>query len=74
LFRSIYYKIYKNFLKKVEKNKFKYKFLLKGLIKKSSGRNNLGKITSYHRGGGVKQLKRQISFNYINLLKNNLTN
>jgi ribosomal protein L2 len=74
LFRSVYYKIYKSFLKKTEKKKFKYKFLLKGLLKKSAGRNNLGKITSYHRGGGVKQLKRQINFNYINLLKNNLIN
>jgi len=31
-------------------------------IKNSGGRNNQGKITSYHKGGGVKQLYRKIDF------------
>jgi large subunit ribosomal protein L2 len=40
----------------------KYKPIKKkisGLVKKA-GRNNLGKITVRHQGGGVKQLYRQI--------------
>lgn len=35
---------------------------LKGGIVKSTGRNNQGIITSYHRGGGVKRIYRQIDF------------
>lgn len=35
---------------------------LKGGIVKSTGRNNQGIITSYHRGGGVKRLYRFIDF------------
>ena len=37
------------------------KFKIKG-NKNNSGRNNLGKITSYHRGGGHKQRYRTINF------------
>jgi large subunit ribosomal protein L2 len=37
------------------------KIKMKGL-KNSSGRNNTGKITSYHRGGGHKQKYRSIDF------------
>jgi len=37
------------------------KFKLTGL-KQSSGRNNSGKITSYHKGGGHKRKYRQIDF------------
>jgi len=69
MFRNTYYKVYKNFLKNVNKENIKYKPLIKGLLKKTSGRNNLGKITSYHRGGGVKRLLRQVHFNYIDLIK-----
>lgn len=31
-------------------------------LKKTGGRNNLGRITSWHRGGGAKQLYRIIDF------------
>jgi large subunit ribosomal protein L2 len=37
------------------------KFKIRGL-KNSSGRNNTGKITSFHRGGGHKQNYREIDF------------
>ena len=40
--------------------------LLKSKItgkKNSSGRNHLGKITVFHKGGGVKQKYREINFN-----------
>jgi large subunit ribosomal protein L2 len=37
------------------------KFKLSGL-KRSSGRNNIGKITSYHKGGGHKRKYRQLDF------------
>jgi len=37
------------------------KFKLKGL-KRSSGRNNSGRITSYHKGGGHKKRYRKINF------------
>lgn len=40
--------------------------LIKGL-KKSNGRNNQGKITVRHRGGGHKQKYRQISFDRKNV-------
>ncbi len=40
--------------------------LIKGL-KKSNGRNNQGKITVRHRGGGHKQKYRQISFHRKNI-------
>ncbi len=45
---------------KLEKEK-KVKQLLKGLVK-SGGRNVNGRITSFHRGGGHKQLYRLIDF------------
>ena len=35
---------------------------VKGL-KNSSGRNNSGRITAFHRGGGVKKRYRKINFN-----------
>lgn len=41
------------------------KSLLKGLCN-SSGRNNLGKITAYHRGGGHKKKYRKVSFSNTN--------
>jgi large subunit ribosomal protein L2 len=36
--------------------------LLQGQIKKSGGRNNNGRVTSWHRGGGHKRLYRKIDF------------
>ena len=36
--------------------------LTKGLAKKSGGRNNNGRITSRHRGGGHKRLFRMVDF------------
>lgn len=47
----------------------KYKPLIKGLLKKTGGRNNKGFITTYNRGGGVKRLYKHICFTYINILK-----
>lgn len=41
---------------------FKIKNLIKG-FQRSNGRNNQGKITVRHRGGGHKRLYRKISFN-----------
>lgn len=41
---------------------FKIKKLIKG-FNRSNGRNNQGKITVRHRGGGHKRLYRKISFN-----------
>ena len=53
------------------KNNFtKKKPFIKSLIKgfqRSKGRNNQGKITISHRGGGHKRLYRKISFNQDNL-------
>jgi ribosomal protein L2 len=72
MFRNIYYKSYKDYLKNIKKKSIKYRYLLKGLIRNTGGRNNLGKITSYHRGGGVKSLCRRVNFDYINLYKKNL--
>jgi large subunit ribosomal protein L2 len=46
--------------------KFKKKSLLKNKIKgltNLAGRNNSGKITSFHKGGGHKQRYRKINFN-----------
>ena len=36
--------------------------LLSGQVKKSGGRNNLGRITSWQRGGGLKRRYRRIDF------------
>lgn len=47
----------------------KYKKKIKSLTlkkKKNAGRNNLGKITVYHQGGGHKRLYRNIDFQYNN--------
>jgi large subunit ribosomal protein L2 len=41
---------------------FKIKKLIKG-FKRANGKNNQGKITVRHRGGGHKRLYRKISFN-----------
>jgi len=71
---NCYYKDYKNFLKNIEKKNIKYKPLIKNVLKKTGGRNNKGFITAYHRGGGVKQLYKNICFDYINLLKLKLIN
>lgn len=49
--------------------KFKKKFMLKKKIKglvNSAGRNNSGKITVYHKGGGHKKKYRKINFNRTN--------
>jgi large subunit ribosomal protein L2 len=62
---NYYYKDYKNFLKNNIKKNFKYKPLVKNVLKKTSGRNNKGFITAYHRGGGVKRLYKRICFNYL---------
>ena len=35
-------------------------------IKKNAGRNNSGKITIRHRGGGVKRLYRLVDFKRFN--------
>lgn len=72
MFRNIYYKVYKEYLKNIKKKSIKYKYLLRGFVKNTGGRNNLGKITSYHRGGGIKCLNKRINFDYINLYKKNL--
>lgn len=65
---NCYYKDYKNYLKNIIKKNIKYKFLIKGLLKKIGGRNNKGFIIVYYCGGGVKCLFKKICFNYINLL------
>jgi large subunit ribosomal protein L2 len=36
---------------------------IKGIKKNSNGRNHSGKITVFHKGGGVKQRYREINFN-----------
>jgi ribosomal protein L2 len=69
---STYYKVYKNFLKKIENKNINYKPLITGLLKKTGGRNNTGKITAYHRGGGVKRLYKKVLYSYLDLLKCNL--
>jgi ribosomal protein L2 len=69
---NCYYKDYKKYLKNISKKNLNYKPLIKGLLKKTGGRNNKGFITAYHRGGGVKGLFKKICFNYINLLQLNL--
>jgi len=69
---STYYKVYKNFLKKIKNKNINYKPLVAGLLKKTGGRNNTGKITAYHRGGGVKRLYKKVLYSYFDLLKNNL--
>jgi large subunit ribosomal protein L2 len=66
---NYYYKDYKKYLKSITKNNLNYKPLVKGLLKKTGGRNNKGFITAYHRGGGVKRLFKKICFSYINLLQ-----
>lgn len=71
---NCYYKDYKKYLKNTIKKNIKYKPLVKNILKNTSGRNNKGFITAYHRGGGVKRLYRKICFNYNNLLKLNLKN
>ena len=50
-------------------NNFTKKLFIKKLTKgfqRSNGRNNQGKITVRHRGGGHKRLYREIKFNRIN--------
>ena len=47
-------------MKGVVKDK-KVKQLVKGLVK-NGGRNSNGRITSFHRGGGHKQLYRLVDF------------
>jgi large subunit ribosomal protein L2 len=53
--RRIYIKI---------KKKSLLKFKIKGLVN-SAGRNNTGRITSFHRGGGHKKRYREINFNRV---------
>jgi large subunit ribosomal protein L2 len=50
--------------KHLQKSPF-IKSKIKGM-KKSSGRNNQGKITSYHKGSGHKQKYRKIDFDRTN--------
>jgi len=69
MFRSVYYKVYKEYLKNAIKQNVKYKPLIAGLLKKTGGRNNIGKITSYHRGGGVSRLYKKVNNNYLSLWK-----
>lgn len=38
------------------------KTLLLGVLKKAAGRNNYGKVTTRHRGGGAKQLLREVDW------------
>jgi len=71
---NCYYANYKGFLKKSIKKNIKYRPLVKNILKKTSGRNNKGFITAYHRGGGAKRLYKRICFSYINLLKLNIKN
>ena len=72
MIRSVYYKVYKNILKNLKTKRASYKPLLTGLVKNRSGRNNLGKIVNYHRGGGVKRLYRNVCYSYVKLLTYNL--
>lgn len=60
-------KKHKNITLKNKKNLL-IKSKIKGLIN-SSGRNNKGRITSYHKGGGHKKRYREINFNRINASK-----
>ena len=48
--------------------KFKFKKLIKGFYR-SNGKNNTGKITVKHRGGGHKRLYRKITFNRFSKIK-----
>ena len=51
-------------------NKFNKKAIIKNLVKgfkRANGRNNQGKITVRHRGGGHKRLYRKIEFNRTNI-------
>lgn len=62
----------KNEKHKINFLKIKKKSLLKTRIKgkiNSSGRNNQGIITSFHKGGGHKKKYREINFNRINSSK-----
>ena len=65
---NCYYNDYKKYLKNINKININYKPLVKGVIKKTGGRNNKGFITAYHRGGGVKRLFKKIYFGYIDIL------
>ena len=51
--------------KKFSRQKPLIKFKINGL-KNSSGRNNIGRITSYHKGSGHKQNYRKIEFHRTN--------
>ena len=51
---------------------FKIKKLIKG-FKRSHGRNNQGRITVRHRGGGHKRLYRKVNFNRSFNLEGNVT-
>jgi large subunit ribosomal protein L2 len=51
---------------------FKIKKLIKG-FKRAHGRNNQGRITVRHRGGGHKRLYRKINFNRSSSLEGNVT-
>lgn len=54
---------------KINKNHLEKKPILKNKIKGKkniTGKNNSGKITVFHKGGGVKKNYRQINFNRIN--------
>ena len=52
---------------------FKIKKLIKG-FQRANGRNNQGKITVRHRGGGHKRLYRKIEFNRFKEIKGYVSN
>lgn len=55
-------------VKLLERNHFSQKKPLKSKtfgVKNKAGKNNFGRITAYHRGGGHKKLYRQIDFQRI---------
>ena len=60
-------------LKKINltKKNIRIKKLIKG-FKRANGRNNKGRITVRHRGGGHKRLYRKISFNRSKNIKGNV--
>jgi large subunit ribosomal protein L2 len=62
IIKSILLLQYKKLILKKIKNKKKNKKIIKG-FKRFNGRNNLGKITIQHKGGGHKRLYRLINFN-----------
>ena len=65
---NLHYRSYKLYLKNLKFKNLKYKPLVSSLKRFGGGRNNNGRITVRHRGGGVKRLYKKICFNYYHLL------